>query len=372
MNTHQLNVGMLIAIAGAAVAIFALNAKPSAPTPEPNRLRPLEVLPSGAALLVTADMKRLQASALGRQLTASGRELPGIGRLTDLCGDDPTVKIERVALAMPKRPPGASAPQFGIAALGSFDQQQLQRCVSRAIVKRGGNPVPTPIGSFISIRDAEQLAGGEIAIRAGGPVLLSEPGYLRQMIDTVDRRRPTAVGDPLHQALRRGVDVNSAVVATWIIDKAWLVEMVGPRLAEQSTLGLIRGAALSMQVAPTFRLHVLLGAASEDDATELLGFVRGLLKEFALPARLALGVDVTTSVNTKLAKSSVDIVLALDSATAASAAERAIDLITNGLPPAADEPIPTPAPSASGRASAAPMPRPKSAPSSAPTGSTRP
>lgn len=175
----------------------------------------LDAIPGGALLVARGDLSKLRKTPLAQVLLGEGREIPGLGKVRDVCGMDPLDAMHELVLAIPA---AGEEGDFGIAASGDVDDDALVACASKVIEARGGRPVVTPIGEFRCVRDATLAAtGGEIAVRKGGPVLLGAGPYLRAMIDAVEGRGPTIRSSVAHSKLIEGVgsaDVRITVVLT--------------------------------------------------------------------------------------------------------------------------------------------------------------
>lgn len=175
----------------------------------------LDAVPAGALLVASGDLDRLRNTPVGQMLMGEGREIPGLGKVRDVCGMDPLDGMRELVLAVPA---AGEEGDFGIAASGDVADEALINCAVKVIEARGGRPVVTPIGGFRCVRDASMAAtGGEIAVRKGGPVLLGAGPYLRAMIDAVEGRGPTVRSSVAHTRLKEGLgssDVRVTVVLT--------------------------------------------------------------------------------------------------------------------------------------------------------------
>lgn len=160
---------------------------------------PLDAIPDGAFLAATADVGALRKSSALAPLLSETGEIPGIGKVREVCGLDPLEHVTQVALGIPAT---GSDGDFGLVASGAIDAEALLSCASKVIEARGGRPVVNPIGSFRTVRDSAALASSaEIAARDGGPILLGAGSYLRAMIDAADGRVPRVSADFLHERL---------------------------------------------------------------------------------------------------------------------------------------------------------------------------
>jgi len=164
---------------------------------------PVDAIPDNALLVATADVTILRrVNALAPIFNEAG-EIPGVGKVRDVCGFDPLERVTSVAMGVPAT--GADG-DFGLVASGETDADALLACASKVIEARGGRPVINPIGSFRTVRDsAARGSGAEIAVRDGGPILLGAGTYLRAMIDAADGRVPRVATDLLHERLSQEI-----------------------------------------------------------------------------------------------------------------------------------------------------------------------
>ncbi|MBK8254557.1 MAG: hypothetical protein IPK82_18055 [Polyangiaceae bacterium] len=213
MQTRTKNaLAALVLAAALGLAIFALiRSRP----PEPLRSRALEAVPAGALIVATADLEALRTTSIGPKLLSAERDLPGLGKVRDVCGIDPMEKVREIALAIPA---AGDEGDFGIVAAGDIPDEAILACAAKVIEQRGGKPVISTIGSFRTVRDATLvLSGAEIAARKGGPILLGAGAYLRAMIDAADGRVSTIRSSVAHARLGeqvRGATARVTVVLT--------------------------------------------------------------------------------------------------------------------------------------------------------------
>lgn len=163
----------------------------------------VDAIPDDALLVATADVNVLRRVTALAPIFAEAGEIPGLGKVRDVCGFDPLERVTEVAMGVPAS--GADG-DFGLVALGAADADAFLACASKAIEARGGRPVVNPIGSFRTVRDsAARGSSAEIAVRDGGPILLGAGTYLRAMIDAADGRVPRVSTDLLHERLSREI-----------------------------------------------------------------------------------------------------------------------------------------------------------------------
>lgn len=271
--------------------------------PAPKRLAPaFAALPPGAQLLARVDLARVRESTLGAALTGGGREISGLGSLSEICGFDPTEQIQELALAVPEQKGEIAEPALGIVATGDFDPDGILGCAAKVIARRGGTPAQSQLGEFSSVRDRSR-AGAEVAVRRGGPVLVGEGAYFRAMLDAADGRGPTLLGDETHSTLRAAVGGYGALTATFVARPGWLERWVGPDDALRAPLGAVRAGALRVDLEPGPRATLLLSCPAPPKCAELgqwvdesqSGFRAGLSRE--LGGDPVLEAKVSTETN---------------------------------------------------------------------------
>jgi hypothetical protein len=223
----------------------------------------LDAVPSGALLVARADLAALRASPVGAPFLREGRDIPGLGKVRDVCGFDPLDTLSEAVLAVPA---AGDTGEFGLAASGPVDDDAVIACAAKVIEARGGRPVVTTMGSFRSVRDAAlATAGGEIAVRKGGPLLLGAGTYLRSMIDAADGRAPSVRSSRAHAALAHEVE-GASVRITVVLSpeqRRTLADELQAAGATGSPAGAIAGGALGVTMGPLVGLH---GVISCDDA----------------------------------------------------------------------------------------------------------
>jgi hypothetical protein len=286
VKVATINVATLIGcvVLTAAVAVLAPGhqADPESRAP----LHPLSALPAGAAFAVTLDLPQLRQGELGAALAGAGREVPGLGRLEDVCGFDPTSQIERLAIALPHSGAGANGriPDFGLAATGSFDPARVVECARTVIARRGGAPVVSRIGTFVSVRDRTGKSTGEIAVREAGLVLVGGGTYLRNMIDAADGHIPSLRQDELHRLLRRSVGTDGAVVATWAPPAGWLERWLGLEESAHTPWSQVRAAGLKLDLSAGLSARLVVGCAMPQACRQIAQALESVLSDVAAPS----------------------------------------------------------------------------------------
>ncbi len=218
----------------------------------------LDAVPAGALLVATADLAALRASPVGVPFLKEGREIPGLGKVRDVCGFDPMDTLTEVAVVIPA---GGDAGEFGLVAAGPIDDEKLLSCASKIIDARGGHAVTSPLGSFRSVRDATLSGGGgEIAVRPGGLLVLGAGDYLRRMIDAADGRTPTVRASVGHAFLGRQIG-DASVRVTVVLSpeqRRTLAEELENVGAPGSPAASILAGALGVTLGPTVGVHAVV------------------------------------------------------------------------------------------------------------------
>lgn len=261
MQTRTKNAIVLAAVVAAAASGLAVVAKHRRSPDLGGRTQ--DAIPSGALLVATADLAALKASPVGAPFLREGREIPGLGKVRDVCGFDPVDQLDEASLAIPS---AGDSGEFGLVAAGPVDHDAVIACAAKVIEARGGKPVITTIGAFRSVRDASlATSGGEIAARKGGPLLLGAGTYLRAMIDAADGRTPSVRSSRAHAALGREV-AGASIRATVVLSpeqRRTLAEELESGGAADSPARSITGGALGASIGPSVAVHGVLAC---DDA----------------------------------------------------------------------------------------------------------
>ena len=335
-TVRKIDLAVILLCLGLVVAIGVSAFRTQPRTPTEKRLSLLGTLPAHAPLLATLDLDKLRQSPLGRRLLAAG-ELPGFGRLDEVCGYDPVLEVRALGLVVPSAT-DSDAGDFGIAAIGSIGAQRLSTCASTLIQKRGGTPALTHIGSFMTIRDRTR-PGGELAVRSGGPLLISSSHYLREMIDASDGRAPSAERDTLHRALRRAIGEDGTLVSSFIVPEGLLAEL-GGEASKRSLLGQVKAIALRLDLEKDVQLRAVIGCAVAESCRELGATLEQLAKTHARPLlERELGVASAERLRVSVHENQVRASLALGEREALALFGRLFErLRLSGAEPLAPEP----------------------------------
>lgn len=258
----------LLFVAAAALAGGSLLFS-SRKTELPKPTSALAAAPADSMLVLTVDLERLRTSPTFAPLVEEGRELPGIGKLDDVCGFDPMSRLREIAFVMPS----GEGDEIGVIAAGTIEAEPFLRCASQLIDRRGGKPVIEQLGSFMTVREWHGDQGGTIAVRNGGPVLIGEGELLRAMVRTVEEGAPNALSTR-HRELREQAG-EGAVVASLVIPEA-LKEAVREELEGQEApaLRVVSAAAVMAAADTTVRVGVVANCEAPEPCAELAASLR--------------------------------------------------------------------------------------------------
>jgi hypothetical protein len=209
----------------------------------------LEALPRGATFVATVHIEELRAAGLLPDAAHRG----GLGAPPVGCGFDPLDQTTWAGVFAISNP--SATLDFGIAAIGRFDAERMLDCAARSISARGGEPRRTPMGSFTGVRDARGR-GGEVAVRAGGPVLVGGSSTLRQMIDVAEERGESAATDLEHGALRERVGPDGTFVASIVVAPETAAAL-GDTLPE-ALLAAVRAGAAAIRLGAQIEIRVVV------------------------------------------------------------------------------------------------------------------
>lgn len=251
--------------------------------PEPPLVEPLSVVPAGPAFVLTVDVARLRATALGRDLI--GKELARLATAKDRpagdrCESALSADVDRLAVAVPANDPQAAtvaAATFGVIAAGRFHKDPALRCAAGS----SGNldaTVRSTIGSFETRRDPKTTR--EVAAREG-LLVQSDGAYFRALLDRAEQRQLKTTEaedtrDRLHAELRRVVGQNAPILASLVLPPGWLAQLLGDPEAEASPLADIRAAALRVEVADDFTIAGTIRCDRDDACARLEHFLSTL------------------------------------------------------------------------------------------------
>ena len=298
MSVRAFHLGLFLsalALAGWVFGLHGRRARALGPAQEAAGTSPLALIPPGSAFVLSADVAELRRAPLGKALAQRFAQLGGAsGDLSALCGFDPLVALDQLALAVPSagEAESAHAEDFGVVAAGHFSAAQITRCASAAISQRGGEPVLAQLGAFSSVRDRKR-EGGEVAARDGGLLIVSGGRYFRDLLDAaagnVAHREHEDAKDARHVALR-GALGSGAILATWLLPDGWFERVAGEDAARLSSLRGLQAIGARVDLSKELRLSLLLDCTSPESASEIRAWLeqlRASLTELPLDPLLA-------------------------------------------------------------------------------------
>ena len=290
----------------------------------------LNGVPRGAALVMTLDVRKLRASALGPAVLGESQSLAGVEGMTDACGFDPSGRVEELVLAAPGagRAANSSFGDFGILAFGPFRREQISACAATLISRRGASPGVTQVGSFTSVRNRAE-PDTELAVRDGGPVLIGQGAFFRELIDVADGRAPGLDIDDPHRKLRGRLGSGGTFVATLALESGWLERLAGSSLARLSPLSTLRTAAVRVDVGERLEVRVVVACAAPEPCAETaLLFEQLVQSELSGILERELGPDGPKRIRIEARSTELEALFWLDEREASAFAGRAIEALT--------------------------------------------
>jgi hypothetical protein len=294
VTERAIHLGLLVSALALAIWAFSghgRNATSSAAGAADHAQSPLSIIPPGSAFVLSADVARLEQAPLGAFLALRLGHLGRTSELTKTCGFDPLTRLSQLVLAVPSAGQTAAehGDDFGIVATGPFSATEITRCASAAIAQRGGEAVPSTLGSFSSVRDRKG-SGGEVAAK-DGLLIVSGGSYFRELLDAAEGSAPEHpdARDARHVALRRALG-SGDIVATWLLAPGWFERVSGENSARLSALGGLSALGARAIVSSDVRMSVLLQCTDREGVTkvsDLLTQMRASLGSLALASALS-------------------------------------------------------------------------------------
>jgi hypothetical protein len=167
-------------------------------------------------------------------------------------------------------------------------------CAKKVIIRRGGKPVTRPLSSFTLVAGEQDL--GHVAVRSGGPVLISDADYLRSMVRTAEGQQPDVGKDELHYLLQKELGTDAALVLSWILPADWLRAFADGDSWQRSPLSTVRAIAARVDVHPNVALSALVACVEPVACRKLVELLRAFASELSDPtARLGVAPQVRLS-----------------------------------------------------------------------------
>jgi hypothetical protein len=252
------------------------------------------VLP-GAALIASLDLGTLRRNVWGR--AALERLLPSEAK-TEACARSALGEVERLVLAIPSASSVNADPEFAVLAEGKLQAPAVLECATRVLRARSGEPTLSRQGTFQCLRDKKGL--GELAVRGGGPLILSGGGYFRALLERAEGG-PVQNGprEELHLALRR--ELGSAPLrVTWLLPAGWLEAWLRGELDDVVALGAV------------------IAAENDASAARIEAFLRAAQVDFRDSLDAYLGPGASQQINVARSGSRVELSLRLGTRTLAA------------------------------------------------------
>jgi hypothetical protein len=292
LSVRAVHLFVLCGLVGLAALVFVASRRDASRTWSDSVL--FTYLPPNATFVLTADVEALRRSDLGALVPGGERELPGVGKLSSVCGFDPTAEVRALAVALVASPQPDAADELGVIAGGDFRAQTMADCARKVIVTRGGRPSERRLGGFTLLSGVGQ---GVLAMREHGPVLLGDESVLRGMIRGAEARTSVAGASKVHAKLRQALGA-APLVATWQPSPVRTTETDTLR-EELGPLSYARGVAVALRVTPTARLDVLVSCESFEQCGELAASIhragRRLLADLVPASWGSRDVEVTVA-----------------------------------------------------------------------------
>lgn len=340
-----------------------------------------DAIPSGAMIVINADVRALRASPLAAPYLGGGQSVPGFGDIQKVCGFDPIATIDEIAIGVP----AAEDASFGVVATGGFSDATILDCASKVVRARGGRPETASIGSFKSVRDAASPSSGETAARAGGPLVWGGGSYLRAMLEAADGRSANIRADAMHGKLRGELTGYETVQATFVLSEKQRAtiadEMQKAQGKAPAALAHVVGASLGLRLVND-KASILVVVLADDPANA--GDVRAWLESSkkdasaSLASKLLGASPLLDRADLEVRGGAVHARLEAQVSEIEGIVERALQfraLLEKRPPPApsSSEPAPSaPSPSAPSPSASEPVPSSEPVPPGAPSKSSEP
>lgn len=272
--------------------------------------RTLEVIAlPGAALFATLDLRALGGSSWGG--AALEQLLPFAGQRED-CTRAVLAVVEQLALTIPAEGSTSDAPEFGVVALGeNLKAAQVLDCAARVLRAHGGEPEPSRLGEFYTLRDAQRH--GQLAVRDGGPLVLSGGSTFNALLERSRGVLAPSDGarERLHVALRRELG-PAPLRLTWVLPPGWLERWLEDAAVSRSPLSELRALALRGSLAEQLSLKALLAADNDAGAQRIEAFLRATEADVRPIADAMLGSGQSPRVHIERAGLRVQLTTAFD------------------------------------------------------------
>lgn len=285
LKLHLALLGVLVALA-VALALRGTASSPPAQRPSPESDSSALLLPD-AALLATLDVRELRRSVWGRATLDRIAELHSV-QGEQSCARRELEAVDRIHLAVRVELAAEAAPSLAIVADGKLGADGVLRCARALTLSRQGDPVVSRLGSFATLRN--RRGEGELAVRDGGPLILSGGSYFRELVDRAQGLVPTEASllQQLHRALHQQTR-DAPLRLSWVLQPGWLEQWLGDAELGASALGDVRAVSASAQLAERLRVRAVFTTASVDSTPRVEQTLRDLLEPLTRGLELELG-----------------------------------------------------------------------------------
>ena len=207
MTTRKRNALILVAVLALSAALFFAFGR--APSSDKNTTA--SAIPSDAFLVATVDVAALNDSPLAAPLAPFVASL-GADEVEKQCGFQPIARVRELSIAIPEGQDG----EFGILARGALTKDEMSRCASAMISSRGGSASQTESSGFSIMSDESSAlpSPSKVAWNDDGLVLVGRGGWLTQMMEAANGKRPRLDANEEHAELRTALGKGRLLVAT--------------------------------------------------------------------------------------------------------------------------------------------------------------
>lgn len=270
MTTRKRNaliLGAVLVLSGA--LFFAFGRAPSA-----DERTTATAIPSDAFLVATVDVAALNDSPLAAPLAPFVASL-GADEVEKQCGFQPIARVRELSIAIPEGQDG----EFGILARGSLTKDEMSKCASAMISSRGGSPFEDESGGFSIVSDSSSALSSpsKVAWNDDGLVLVGRGGWLSQMIEAANGKRPRIDTNAEHADLRQTLGKGRLLLATATlpkplrkkIEKEFQGDAEGENDMMRGVLGVSAAGIALGTSGPTTELAIELRCDDDDACTQV-------------------------------------------------------------------------------------------------------
>jgi hypothetical protein len=232
------------------------------------------VLPD-AALIASLDLGTLRRNVWGRALL---EQLLAREAKTEPCARSVLGEVERLVLAIPSASSVNADPEFAVLAEGNLRALPVLECARRLLSARSGEPTQSRQGTFQCLRD--QRGRGQLAVRDGGPLILSGGSYFRTLLARAEGG-PTQNGprEERHSTLRRELG-PAPFLLTWLLPAGWLEAWLEDPDVKSSPLSDVRSVSVRGELNDLVMLGAVIEADNDASAARIEGFLRAAQIDF--------------------------------------------------------------------------------------------